>query len=136
MSIDVDIVGLVRGALDELGCSDKVDDALSPHAPICINFRDGSEMTIEAGSDGVFFTAPVSDVSESTMLHSASRIVDFVLRPPSPLLSPARPALLWFDGRLLLQATLAVDAYVLPEFRDALAFFFEETRALMSAVGR
>jgi hypothetical protein len=136
MSIDVDIVRLVRGALDELGCGDKVDDALSPHAPICINFRDGTGMTIETDNDGVRFSAPIPDVTESNLAHIAGRIVDFVLRAPTPLFSPARPVLLWFDGRLMLQAVLAPEATTLPAFQDALAVFFEETRALLFAMGR
>ncbi|UNW12933.1 hypothetical protein MP631_02505 [Xanthomonas phaseoli pv. phaseoli] len=85
MGTDTDIVSLVRQALQDMGCADKVDDALNPHLPICFNFRDGSEIRIDTGVDGVRFVAPMPSITEVVLTHASAFMATFLLRSPSPL---------------------------------------------------
>lgn len=134
METNTDIVSLVRQALQDMGCANKVDDALSPHLPICINFRDGSEIRIDTGIDGVRFVAPMPSVTEAVLTHASTLMATFLLRSPNPLFSPCRPVVVCYEDTLSLQARLAVDAQMMPGFRDALEYFFDEMRALLQIV--
>ncbi|PPU95106.1 hypothetical protein [Xanthomonas albilineans] len=134
MGTDIDIVSLVRQVLQEIGCADKMDDAVSPHLPLCINLRDGSEIRIDTSSDGVLFIAPMPSVTEEILAHASTLLARFLLRPPNPLFSPCRPVIVWYEDGLSLQAQLIADAQRMPEFRDALEYFFDETCALLHIV--
>ena len=134
--MNLDIVSVVRDALFEIGCADKVDDGLNPHSPIHINFRDGSEIRIDASDDIVTLIAPMPPVSEPILQNVATQLLTFVMREPSALFTPNRPVLLWYESHLSLEATLATNARAMPAFRYALEQFFEETRALMQIIGR
>lgn len=75
-------------------------------------------------------------VTESLLCHASTQMVEFAMRPPLPVFSPARPVIIWYDDHLALHANLAADGFSMPGFRHALEYFFEEAQALLQIVGK
>jgi type III secretion system chaperone len=51
--LSIDIVQLVKEAMQKLGCGSAVDDSIDPHSPICISLNSLSDMFVEVEDERV-----------------------------------------------------------------------------------
>jgi hypothetical protein len=105
-NLSIDIVQLVKEAMQKLGCGSAVDDAIDPHSPICISLNSLSDMFVEVEDDQVMFWSKLAYGGEAHLSRVAVDLIGHFLPKRSPAFICLRPLLTATEDGLLLHATV------------------------------
>jgi Invasion protein B family len=89
--LSIDIVQLVKEAMQKLGCGSAVDDSIDPHSPICISLNSLSDMFVEVEDERVVLWSKLPYGGEAHLSCVAVDLIGHFLPRKSPAFISAVP---------------------------------------------
>jgi hypothetical protein len=125
--VNIDIVKLVRGAMEKIGCGSVVDADMDAHSPICISLKSLPEMFVEAEDDCITLWSKLNCAGETHLARVSADLVGYFAPRQSPAFVCRRTVLTLTDDGLVLHGVIK-PAYLqeIERFVEALEIFFAD----------
>jgi len=135
--MNIDIVKLVKGCMEQLGCSEMVQGELDAHSPICIGFHAVPDIYVEQQGERVMLWSRLQAASRNQLEQAAPDLLNYFLPRGGESFVCRRSLLSLVDEELILHAVLEERALEEVEpFTQAIEMFFEDLCAVHEMLAR
>ncbi|KVN98515.1 hypothetical protein WJ69_34225 [Burkholderia ubonensis] len=123
----IDIVKLVRDAMEKIGCGSAVDAEMDAHSPICISLKSLPEMFVEVQDESVLLWSKLDCAGEAHLARVAADLVGYFVPRQSAAFVCRRSLLSLTEDCMALHAVVKADYLSNTEkFVEALEIFFAD----------
>ncbi|MCD6025827.1 MAG: spaK 2 [Solimicrobium sp.] len=125
-----DIIGLIKAALNHMGCPLSVMSNIDANSPIVFSFNNGVVMNLSTAEEAIWLWSPIDDFSDKLLEQNGAKFLELIMRP-YPFFVTGKMHLSNENDKLVLQGLVSEESLEKADyFAAALQVFFDSAYKL------